>query len=129
MASSKSTSDVDEVICNTSTIQSKSVQTAMTSNYHSRYLIPLLKACRAKSGKPLSSLQGRSAVRRLHHSNEADADQTHTFDLKKLGATPAVRIIIYGALGIGAVAETVFWCSCLWSGILDPNTDEHGQET
>lgn len=37
------------------------------------------------------------------------------FNLKKLGATPTVRVVIYGALGITAVAESTFWCSWLWS--------------
>lgn len=33
------------------------------------------------------------------------------FDLKKLGATPTVRVVIYSALGVAAIAETAFWGS------------------
>lgn len=51
----------------------------------------------------------------FHRPNKSSAEGAHTFNLKKLGATPTVRVVIYGALGIAAIAETTFWCSWLWS--------------
>ena len=59
-----------------------------------------------------------------HRPNMPDADRSDPINLKKLGATRTVRIVIYGALGVAAVAETTFWCSWLWSKAFKRIADE-----
>ena len=51
----------------------------------------------------------------MHHTKKSTVEETRDFDLKSLGATPTVRVVVYTALGIAAVAETTFWCSWFWS--------------
>lgn len=60
--------------------------------------------------------------------NMSDADRSDPINLKKLGATRTVRIVVYSALGIAAVAETTFWCSWLWSKAFKRTADELEQQ-
>lgn len=48
-------------------------------------------------------------------ASKPDNPEPHPFDLKRLGATRTVQLVVYGALGIAAIAETTFWCSWLWA--------------
>lgn len=68
--------------------------------------------------KPLSLFSGGLADKADQRS--AKASTYDSFNLKKLGATPTTRAVVYGALGIGAVAETVAWCSWLWLKKVEP---------
>lgn len=54
-------------------------------------------------------------------ATQPDPNQTSAFDLKKLGATPTVRLVVYGALGVAAITETAFWCSWGWAKFVKKN--------
>ena len=63
-----------------------------------------------------------------HRPNASGADRSDPINLKRLGATRTVRLVVYGALGVAAVAETTFWCSWLWSKAFKRAADEPEQQ-
>ena len=77
---------------------------------------------------PLIMTRGH-ADRTPHLPNKSDTEGGHPLNLKNHGATRAVRIVVYGALGVAAIAETIFWCSWLWSKAFKRAADEPEQQT
>ena len=49
-------------------------------------------------------------------------------NLKDLGATTPIRIVIYIVIGIIGTAETVFWCQWLWRFIYPASKDARKEE-
>lgn len=79
-------------------------------------------------GMPKSVMTRGFADQTPHRPNMSDGDRSDPFNLKKLGATRTVRIVVYGALGVAAVAETTFWCSWLWSKAFKRAAEEPEQQ-
>jgi len=77
---------------------------------------------------PKSVIRRGFADQTSHRPDKSNVESSHVFDLKKLGATRKVRIVVYGALGIAAIAETTFWCSWLWSKAFKQTADEREQQ-
>ena len=58
-------------------------------------------------------------------------DNTSSLNLRKMGANRTVRIIVYGALGVAALAETTFWGTWAWakfSGRTKPSAESDIQK-
>lgn len=100
----------------------------MNTILHPRCLTALLTSRRASRCIPTSIIARGLADRTPHHQTK-NTDGNHLFNLKKLGATPTVRFVVYGALGVAAVAETTFWCSWLWAKVFVQATDSSEQRT
>jgi len=98
----------------------------MTTSYYSRHLATLLISRKVGSGVPTSKFTRGLADQAPYRSSESSTHEHRVFNLKKLGATPTVRIVVYGALGFAATVETTFWCSWLWSKAF--KRDDDGRE-
>jgi hypothetical protein len=83
---------------------------------------------RVNTGMSSSIMTRGFADQAPHRPNISDADGSDSFSLKKLGATRAVRMFVYGALGVAAIAETTFWCSWLWSKAFKRAADEEAEQ-
>ena len=99
----------------------------MNTTYYSRSLAAHLMSCRIDSGISSSIMKRGFADQTPRRPNTSDTDRSDPFNLKKLGATRTVRIVVYGALGVAAIAETTFWCSWLWSKAFKRAADEEAE--
>ena len=99
----------------------------MIAIHYSQPLAARLMSPRSFTGMPKSA-KIRGYADQTHRPNMSDADRSDPINLKKLGATRTVRIVVYGALGVAAVAETTFWCSWLWSKAFKRAADEPEQQ-
>lgn len=95
------------------------IMTTLQRYQHSAALWPV------RAPVTLSPFLSRSVSnQKPHGTSKPDAPEPHPFDLKRLGATRTVQVVVYGALGITAIAETTFWCSWLWGKM---KTQESGK--
>lgn len=90
------------------------------SNMTLMYPIQSLRPAQAALSHERFSGHQPSLIRRFadqppHRQTKPDQNQHSPFDLKRLGATPTVRLVVYAALGVAATAETAFWCSWGWA--------------
>lgn len=99
----------------------------MSATSFSRSLATHLVPRKVIPGIPTSVIRRRFADRTPHRPDQSN--ESHPLNLKKLGATRTVRIVVYGALGVAAIAETAFWCSWLWSKAFKRAADEPEQQT
>lgn len=101
----------------------------MSATRYSQTLGVRLTSRGSISGVPKSVATRGFADQTPHRPNMSNAERSDPINLKKLGATRTVRTVVYGALGVAALAETTFWCSWLWSKAFKRTADEPEQQT
>lgn len=99
----------------------------MSATHYPQTLAARFISRRIMLGMPKPVVTRGFADQTPHRPNMSGADRSDPINLKKLGATRTVRIVVYSALGVAAVAETTFWCSWLWSKAFKRVADEPEQ--